>query len=460
MIKILIVGGGAAGMMAAVHAAAQGKNEVHLFEKNEKPGKKIYITGKGRCNLTNNSDIETIMSSVQRNNKFLYSAFYGFDHYAVMDFFEQHGCRLKTERGNRVFPVSDHASDVTAALMRAMKQTGVNVHLNCTVTDIVTEPILDVDSKNIASGKQKWTQKVSGIRLKTGEIITGDRIILATGGVSYPSCGSTGDGHRMASTTGHRMARLFPSLVPVEIKESYVKELQGLSLRNITASVFYNSRRIYEEQGEMLFTHFGVSGPLILSASSRIAENLAKEQLKKNPDKTVARYTDNIAIRDVISVPEGYTIELDLKPALSPEQLDQRLLREFEQSKNKQFKTICNSLFPSRLIPVMIKLSGIAPDKKINEITREERLHFAEKMKHLPMTVCGLRSFKEAIITKGGISVRDVSSSTMESRICQGLYFAGEILDVDALTGGFNLQIAWSTGYLAGINAAKMHQKG
>lgn len=452
MNKILVIGGGAAGMMAAIYAA-QGGNEVHLYEKNEKTGKKIYITGKGRCNLTNSSDMDTLIASVQRNKKFLYSAFYGYDNTAVMDFFEQYGCRLKTERGNRVFPVSDHASDVTAALTAAMKRYGVTVHLDCKVSGLVTEPCDNPQNDDTKGSKNTFDRIITGIRLADGRIINADRVILATGGVSYPSTGSTGDGHRMAEDTGHHMVAMCPSLVPVETAESYAKELQGLSLRNVEVSVFYRSKLIYRDFGEMLFTHFGVSGPLILSASSQIGETLARENAKKH--KKDANINGGQRYITEQPFPEGFTITLDLKPALSEEQLEQRLIREFDQAKNKHFKTVCGNLFPSRLIPVMVRLSGIAEDKRINEITREERMHFAYIIKHFPLTVSGLRSFNEAIITKGGVSVRDINPSTMESKLCRGLYFAGELLDVDALTGGFNLQIAWSTGYLAGISAGE-----
>lgn len=405
MSKVLIIGGGAAGMMAAVTAARNG-HEVHVYEKNEKPGKKLFITGKGRCNVTNACDMDTLFSSVCSNGKFLYSAFYGFTNLDVMAFFEDAGVALKTERGERVFPVSDQSAEVIDGLKRVMKKEGVRLHLNTAVKEVCT-----------ANGR------AAGILLENGQSVPGDAVIVATGGISYPSTGSTGDGYRFAETMGHTVTDCIPSLVPFNVREAFVKELQGLSLKNVEISIFNGKKELYREFGEMLFTHFGVSGPLILTASSRVGRLASKQELK---------------------------LTLDLKPALSMEQLDQRVLRDFDANPNKSFKNVAGSLFPAKLTPVMIALSGIEPDRKVNGISREERQRFVWLIKHLEMTVTGLRGWNEAIITKGGVSVKEVNPSTMESKRIQGLYFAGEVLDLDAVTGGFNLQIAWSTAYAAG----------
>lgn len=405
MSKILIVGGGAAGMMASVFAARNG-HEVHIFEKNEKTGKKLYITGKGRCNLTNACDMDTLFTSVCTNEKFLYSAFYGFTNQDVMNFFEEAGVKLKTERGNRVFPMSDRSGDILDALRRQMKKSGVQVQLNTEVSDILTKD-----------------GQASGIYLSDGRTIMGDAVIVATGGLSYASTGSTGDGYHFAEQLGHKVSPCQPSLVPFNIREAFVKELQGLSLKNVEIHIRSGKKELYREFGEMLFTHFGVSGPLILTASSYVGKLAAKQEL---------------------------SLTLDLKPALTVEQLDQRILRDFEENKNKAFKNAVSGLFPAKLTPVMIFLSGIDPDKKVHEISREERKHFANLVKNLEMTITGLRGFEEAIITRGGVSVKEIKPSTMESRLVSGLYFIGEVLDLDAVTGGFNLQIAWSTAYAAG----------
>ena len=412
MSKVLVIGGGAAGMMAALTAARNG-HKVHLYEKNEKLGKKLFITGKGRCNLTNACDMDTLFASVTSNPKFLYSAFYGFTNEQTMEFFESLGLRIKTERGNRVFPASDHSSDVIRVLEKEMERLRVQIHLHSEVEEILTQE-----------------NTFSGLILRNGKKAEGDACIIATGGMSYPSTGSTGDGYRFAIGLGHRGTDPVPSLVPMEVQEWYAKEIQGLSLRNVTAAVFDGKKKLYEEFGEMLFTHYGVSGPIILSASSVVAKKLAtaKEPKKKSQ----------------------LTLKIDLKPALTMEQLDQRVLRDFEEQKNKQFKNAVDKLFPTKLKPVMIELSGISPEKKVNEISKEERRRFVELIKGFQMTVTGLRGFQEAIITKGGVSVKDVDPGTMESRHVKKLYFAGEVLDLDALTGGFNLQIAWSTGYAAG----------
>lgn len=404
MSKVLVVGGGAAGMFAAIAAAYNG-NEVHLFEKNEKLGKKLFITGKGRCNITNASDMETLFHSVVTNSKFLYSSFYGYTNQDVIDFFEKIGVRTKIERGNRVFPVSDHSSDVISGLTRELHNLGVEIHLYTEVKRII--------------GQEKFEY----IELKNGTKMTGDACIVATGGFSYQTTGSTGDGYRFAKELGHQVTEILPALVPLVIKEEWIKELQGLSLRNVQATVYDGKKKMYDDFGEMLFTHYGVSGPLMLSASSYIAKKVREKELK---------------------------LVIDLKPALSFEQLDQRVLRDFEENINKQFKNAIQKLFPAKLIPVILAVSDIDPDKKVNLITKEERQQFVRLIKAFTMTINGLRDFNEAIITKGGIKVKEVNPSTMESKLVSGLYFVGEVLDLDALTGGFNLQIAWSTGYAAG----------
>lgn len=404
MSKVLVAGGGAAGMFAAVFAAYNG-NEVHIFEKNEKLGKKLYITGKGRCNITNACDMDTLFSSVVTNSKFLYSSFYGYTNQDVIDFFDSIGVKTKIERGNRVFPASDHSSDVIGGLTRELHKLGVEIHLNTPVKKIV--------------GKEKFEY----LELQDGKKVTGDACIVATGGFSYQTTGSTGDGYRFAKQLGHQVTDIMPALVPLEIGEAFVKELQGLSLRNVEAAIFDGKKKIYDDFGEMLFTHYGVSGPLMLSASSYIGKRLKEKELK---------------------------LVIDLKPALSAEQLDQRVLRDFEENINKQFKNAITKLFPSKLIPVMLELSGIDPDKKVNLISKEERHQFVALMKNFTMTITKLRDFNEAIITKGGVKVKEINPSTMESKMTEGIYFVGEVLDVDALTGGFNLQVAWSTAYAAG----------
>ena len=410
MNKVIVVGAGAAGMMAA-YFAAKNKNKVTLIEKNEKTGKKIYITGKGRCNITNACDVEDLFANVMSNKKFLYSAFYGFTNSDVIDFFENHGIKTKIERGNRVFPVSDHSSDVISALERALKEQNVDILLNTCVEKIECE-----DSQ------------VTGVVLCGGRKIEADAVIVATGGMSYQATGSTGDGYRFAEESGHKVTECTPSLVPFNAQEEWVAKLQGLSLKNVLVTIYDGRKKLYEDFGEMLFTHFGVSGPLILSASAAIKQNTIKKPLQ---------------------------MFIDLKPALSYEALDKRILREFDDAKNKQFKNSINKLLPSKMIPVIIGLSGIDPDKKVNEISKGEREGLVNLLKKLPVTLNGTRQWNEAIVTKGGISTKDINPSTMQSKIIKNLYFAGEVLDLDALTGGYNLQIAWSTGALAGKSINK-----
>ena len=383
MSKVLVVGGGAAGMFAAIFAAYNG-NEVHIFEKNEKLGKKLFITGKGRCNITNASDMDTLFSSVVTNSKFLYSSFYGYTNQDVIEFFERIGVRTKIERGNRVFPVSDHSSDVIVGLTRELQQLGVEIHLHTPVKKIV--------------GKERFEY----LELQNGLRIEGDACIVATGGFSYQTTGSNGDGYRFAKELGHQVTEILPALVPLTIKEWYVKELQGLSLRNVKTTIYDEKKKLYDDFGEMLFTHYGVSGPLMLSASSYIGKKLREKELK---------------------------LVIDLKPALTTEQLDQRVLRDFEENMNKSFKNAIGKLFPTKMIPIMIELSGINPDKKVNLISKEERQQFVSLIKNFSMTITGLRDFNEAIITKGGISVKEINPCTMESKIVQGLYFVGEVLE-------------------------------
>ncbi|MCM1542572.1 MAG: NAD(P)/FAD-dependent oxidoreductase [Blautia sp.] len=429
MNKVIVVGGGAAGMMAAIAAADSGA-QVCLIEKNEKLGKKLFITGKGRCNVTNAADMDDLFQNVCTNRKFLYSALYGYDNQAVMAFLEKAGCPLKTERGGRVFPVSDHSSDVIAALQRELKKRDVEILLNTEAAHIWMKwQEAGAEEREIRdlgeSGQYKENMAFAGVQLADGRSIRGDRGIICTGGVSYPATGSTGDGHRIAGETGHKITELSPALVPFNMEEKWCGQLMGLSLKNVSVTMSAGKKNLYEGFGEMLFTHFGVSGPLILSASSYYHGE------------------------------KGAKLYIDLKPALDEEQLDRRILRDFEENKNRQFKNSLGKLFPVKLIPVMIELSGISPEKKVNEITREERRNFGRLIKNLPLTIAGTRGFEEAVITRGGVSVRDVNPSTMESRKVGGLYFAGEVLDLDALTGGFNLQIAWSTGRLAGASAAE-----
>ncbi len=408
--QVVVVGGGAAGMIAAAAAADSGRRVI-ILEKNEKLGKKLYITGKGRCNVTNACERDKFFENIVSNPKFLYSAFHELDNFGVMALLENNGCNLKTERGERVFPVSDHASDVTAAFQRLLRKKGVEVRLHCAVRGI--------ESKE---------GQAAGVILADGSAIPAEAVIVATGGLSYRTTGSTGDGHRMAEELGHRVKACEPALVPLVIREECCKKLQGLSLKNVSLTMSCGKKKLYQGFGEMLFTHYGVSGPLVLSASSFLGKRKGEEEL---------------------------LLTVDLKPALSEEQLDKRILRDFEENLNRQFKNALNGLYPSKLISVMIERSGIDPEKKVHEITRQERRRLSELTKAFTLHVREKRGFDEAVITQGGVSVKEIDPSTMESRLVRGLYFAGEVLDLDGLTGGFNLQIAWSTGYLAGISCAR-----
>lgn len=419
MSKIIVIGGGAAGMMAAIMAAKK-KHNVILLEKNEKLGRKIYITGKGRCNITNASEMEVIFQNIITNAKFLYSSLYSFTNQDVIQFFHENGCQTKVERGNRVFPVSDHSSDVILTLEQCMRKLGVEIRLNTEVTEIGTK-----------------SDQFSHVTLKNGTKLIADSCIVATGGLSYPSTGSTGDGYRFAKEIGHTVTALYPSLVSIHVQEDWISKLAGLSLKNIEVKVIISNLKnnemknkkmkigkvLYTAFGEMLFTHSGVSGPVILSASSLLLPYMKDCDLE---------------------------IHLDLKPALSNEQLDARIIRDFEEFKNKQFKNSLEHLLPQKLIGIIIALSNIPEDKQVNAITREERMNLIHLLKNLTFKISRLGGFNEAVITKGGIDVKEIDPTTMESKLVKGLYFVGEVLDLDALTGGYNLQIAWSTGAAAG----------
>ena len=411
MSHVIVVGGGAAGMFAAIAAAKNG-HQVTLYEKNEKLGKKIFITGKGRCNITNAADMEELFDAVVTNSKFLYSSFYGYTNQNVIDFFEDAGVPVKIERGNRVFPISDHSSDVIRALEREMKKVGVKVCLNTEV-------------KSVEAEKGKFNKVV----LKDTTTQTADACIVATGGLSYRSTGSTGDGFRFAENVGHKVTQCFPSLVPMETKEPWICELQGLSLRNVEAKILDGKKELYKDFGEMIFTHFGLSGPTILSGSAHLLRYKNLEELLQN---------------------NKIKILIDLKPALSNEKLDERILRDFLSEKNKLFKNSLDALLPKKMIDTVIEISNINPNKQVNEITKKERENLVNILKKFEITIKGFRPIEEAIVTAGGINIKEINPKTMESKLVKGLYFAGEIIDVDAYTGGFNLQIAYSTGYTAG----------
>ncbi len=406
-LKVAVIGGGAAGLMAAYAAATMG-NSVTLFEKNQRPARKVMITGKGRCNVTNNCDRDTFLNNVIRGKKFLFSAYNAFSSEDTINFFEERRVPLKTERGNRVFPLSDKAVDIVDALVGAVRSAGVKT-----------------ENKRVVS-ITKTDGKVSGISFENGETERFDKVILATGGATYPVTGSTGDGYIMAEKLGHTVTPLRPGLVPIMINENFCSRLCGLSLRNVTLTVTKEGAKkpVFSELGEMMFTDFGITGPLVLSASSYMDN------------------TDN----------EGYTVSVDLKPALDNDTLDKRLLRDFADEPNRDFINSLDALLPKRLISVIVANSRIDPRKKVNSITREERQRLVTEIKNLKMTVFRLRPIEEGIITVGGISLKEINPATMESKLIEGLYFAGEIMDLDALTGGFNLQIAFSTGYLAGIS--------
>lgn len=403
MTDAVIIGAGAAGCMAAVFAARYGKS-VTIFERNANIGRKLRITGKGRCNVTNNSPMEEHMKNIPVNSRFMYSSFAMFGAEDTMAFFEELGVSLKTERGNRVFPVSDNAEDIVDALYREMKRLGVKI-VHKRVNSLILED-----------------GRCCGVFADGKEYRSGS-VLIACGGLSYPKTGSTGDGYSLAESAGHTITELKPSLVPIVSGDKYCAELMGLSLRNVTLKLYDGKKVIFSELGEMLFTHFGVSGPLVLSAGSHIR--------KMQPNR--------------------YSFKIDLKPALSAEQLDSRIQRDFAENLNRDFPNGIRKLLPAKLIPVIVKLSGIEPERKINSITKEERRRFGELIKAFPVSIKGFRPIDEAIITSGGVSVKEIDPKTMESKLTEGLYFAGEVIDVDAYTGGFNLQIAFSTAYAAAL---------
>lgn len=417
--ELIVIGAGAAGMMAAIAAAENGipGRKVLVLERNEKPGKKIYITGKGRCNLTNACGVEELFVNIPRQAKFLYRSFYAFTNRNTIDFFESAGMKTKVERGGRVFPVSDHASDVIRALTRTMEKNGVRIEYHARVKKLLERE-----------------GAVCGVVLDNGKRYEAARVLIATGGKSYPSTGSSGDGYELARQAGHEITKLRPSLVPFVAEDADILSLQGLAPKNVRVKIF-DSRKpkkiLFEDFGEMLFTHFGVSGPLMLSASAIVGDVVEEVPL---------------------------TLLIDWKPALLEEDLDRRILRDFEANKNRRFKNALGDLAPAKLIPVLIARSGIPADKKVNGITRQERKNLTLCFKQFSVTLTGLEGFNEAIVTRGGVALSGVNPSTMESKRMKGLFFAGEVLDVDALTGGFNLQIAWSSGYLAGCSAAEAYR--
>lgn len=414
MRNTVIIGGGPAGLMAAISSAKNG-DKVTIIEKMNSCGKKLLITGKGRCNITNNAQMDKFMENTPTNPKFLYGVFNNFTNKDMIELLENEGVKTKVERGERVFPVSDRAQDILEALLHILKKQNVQILTNTTAKRIITD-----GEKNVL-----------GVELDNGKEIKADKIILATGGKSYPVTGSTGDGYKLAKDLGHTITKIEPSLVPLTSHDEVCKELQGLSLRNVAIQLQICDKVVYKDFGEMLFTHFGVSGPIVLSASSYLVKTKNIEQILK----------------------EGKVeLEIDLKPALSEEKLDARILRDFEEQKNKQFKNSLDKLLPQKLIPVIIEKTNINESKKINEITKQERQKLVNELKHFKISINGTRPIEEAIVTSGGINIKEINPKTMESKLINGLYFAGEIIDVDCLTGGYNLQVAWSTGYTAGIS--------
>ncbi len=414
MKNTIVIGGGPAGLISAIASSKNG-DKVTIIEKMNSCGKKLLITGKGRCNITNNAQMDKFMENTPTNPKFLYGAFNNFTNKDIIELLENEGVKTKVERGERVFPVSDKAQDVLDALLHILKKQNVQILTNSPIKRI----IIDQD------------KNVSGVELINGKVINAEKIILATGGKSYPITGSTGDGYELTKELGHTITKIEPSLVPLTSNDEACKELQGLSLRNIAIELQIQDKVIYRDFGEMLFTHFGVSGPVILSASSYLVKTKNIEQILKE---------------------NKVNVEIDLKPALSEEKLDARVLRDFEEQKNKQFKNSLDKLLPQKLIPVIIKRTNINENKKVNEITKQERQKLVYELKHFKISIKGTRPIEEAIITSGGINIKEINPKTMESKLIKGLYFAGEIIDVDCLTGGYNLQVAWSTGYTAGIS--------
>ena len=414
MKNTIIIGGGPAGLMAAISSSKNG-DKVTIIEKMPSCGKKLLITGKGRCNITNNAEMDKFMENTPTNAKFLYGVFNNFTNRDIVELLENEGVKTKVERGERVFPVSDRAQDVLDELLHILKKQNVQILTGSTVKKIIID-----NDKNVL-----------GVELDNKKEIRADKIILATGGKSYPVTGSTGDGYKLAKDLGHTITKIEPSLVPLTSYDGVCKDLQGLSLRNVAIKLYICDKVVYKDFGEMLFTHFGVSGPIMLSASSYLVKTKNIEEILKS---------------------NKVEIEIDLKPALTEEKLDARILRDFEEQKNKQFKNSLDKLLPQKLIPVIIEKTNINENKKINEITKLERQKLVNELKHFKISINGTRPIEEAIITSGGISVKEINPKTMESKLIKGLYFAGEIIDVDCLTGGYNLQVAWSTGYTAGIS--------
>ena len=412
--NVIVIGGGPAGILSAIKSAEEG-NKVTILEKNDECGKKLLITGKGRCNITSSIEIQEFIKNIPGNGKFLYSAFQNFTNRDIIQILEKQGVKTKIERGNRVFPVSDKSIDVLNALLNILKKLNVKICYNTEVTEILVNQ-----------------NKVEGVLTRHNEKIIAEKVILATGGKSYPTTGSTGDGYKMAKKLGHNITEIRPSLVPLTIYEnSMCQKLQGLSLRNVKITIKHSKKVIYEDFGEMIFTHFGVSGPIILSASAILLRYKNVKELLKNKE---------------------IKLLIDFKPALNREKLDVRIRRDFEEFKNKQFKNSLNELLPQKLIPIIIEVSGIDENKKVNEITKEERQKLVNLLKEFKLTIKDFKEIEYAIITAGGINTKEINPKTMESKLIKGLYFAGEIIDVDGYTGGFNLQIAYSTGYTAGMN--------
>lgn len=431
--KVVIIGGGPAGLIAAISAAEE-KNEVIILEKMKEVGRKLLITGKGRCNITSSLPMEDFIKNVPGNGRFLYSAFNNYTNEDIINLLKEQGVNVKVERGQRIFPISDKAIDVRDALVKKAKRLGVKILTNSRVERIITkENIEEIDNKKET---RKIIDKIEYINNGKKDIIECEKIILATGGKSYPGTGSTGDGYEIAKELGHSITKIVPSLVPLEAKGSSLeicKQLQGLSLRNVKIRFIDEEKlkEIYEDFGEMLFTHFGISGPTILSGSAHLLRYKNLEELLKN---------------------NKIKVVIDLKPALSKEKLNERILRDFSNEKNKLFKNSLDALLPKKMIDTVVKISNINPNKQVNEITKTERENLINILKNLEITIKGFRPIEEAIVTAGGINIKEINPKTMESKLVKGLYFAGEIIDVDAYTGGFNLQIAYSTGYMAGRN--------
>lgn len=413
--KTIIIGGGPAGMIAAITSAKQG-NETILLEQNKTLGKKLLITGKGRCNITSSLDMDEFIQNIPGNGRFLYSAFQNFTNQDIIDLLNENGLEVKTERGNRIFPITDRAVDVLNCLIDELKKNNVKIKTNSKVSRILVEE-----------------NKVNGVELENSEKISCDKVILATGGKSYPLTGSDGNGYNLAKKLGHTITEIKPSIVPLKAEEYLCQSMQGLSLKNVKITIKdeEKNKKIYDDFGEMLFTHFGVSGPTILSSSAHLVRY-----------KNIAELFKNNKIKLII----------DLKPALSEDELDLRILRDWNELKNKEFKNSLDKLLPQKMIKTIIELTNISESKRVNEITKEERLNLVKIIKGLTINIKGFRSIEEAIVTAGGISIKEINPKTMESKIVKGLYFAGEIIDVDAYTGGFNLQIAYSTGYTAGTS--------